>query len=74
MICDGQQYYESETTHEYGQVFHFWGHHLKGVKRWGRPIVIELYKRFHAPAVVDNVEWVRPVYGPAAEVDPLRRP
>ncbi|WP_300007073.1 hypothetical protein [Pseudonocardia sp.] len=68
VICDGQQYFESETNHEYGQVFHFWGHHLKGVKRWGDPIVIELYKKFHAPAIVDSVEWVRPVYGPAADV------
>jgi len=35
VICDGQQYFESETMHEYGQVFHFWGHHLKGFTRWG---------------------------------------
>lgn len=68
VLCDGQQYLESETDHEYGQVFHFWGHHLKGVKRWGDPIAIDLYKKFHAPAVVDAVEWVRPVYGPAADV------
>lgn len=68
VVCDGQQYYESETSHEYGQVFHFWGHHLKGFKRWGDPIAIELYKKFHAPAVVDDIEWVRPVYGPAADV------
>lgn len=68
VVCDGQQYYESETAHEYGQVFHFWGHHLKGFKRWGDPIAIELYKKFHAPAVVDDIEWVRPVYAPVAEV------
>ena len=68
VICDGQQYYESETTHEYGQVFHFWGHHLKGFKRWGPPITIELYKRFHAPMVVSDIEWVRPIYAPVAEV------
>lgn len=68
VVCDGQQYYESETTHEYGQVFHFWGHHLKGFKRWGDPVAIELYKKFHAPAVVDDVEWARPVYAPIAEV------
>ena len=68
VLCDGQQYYESETNHEYGQVFHFWGHHLKGIKRWGDPIAIELYKKFHAPAIVDDVDWVRPVYGPVADV------
>jgi 5-methyltetrahydropteroyltriglutamate--homocysteine methyltransferase len=68
LICDGQQYYESETCHEYGQVFHFWGHHLKGFSRWGDPVAIELYKKFHAPAVDGPVEWVRPVYAPVAEV------
>jgi methionine synthase II (cobalamin-independent) len=68
VICDGQQYFESETNHEYGQVFHFWGHHLKGFKRWGDPIAIPLYKKFHAPAVVDDIDWVRPVYAPTAEV------
>ena len=66
-VCDGQQYFESETTHEYGQVFHFWGHHLKGFTRWGDPIAIELYKKFHAPLVVDDIEWVRPVYGAGLE-------
>jgi 5-methyltetrahydropteroyltriglutamate--homocysteine methyltransferase len=68
VICDGQQYYESETTHEYGQVFHFWGHHLRGFKRWGDPIAIDLYKRFHAPAVVADIEWVRPIYAPVADM------
>ena len=73
MICDGQQYYESETMHEYGQVFHFWGHHLKGFKRWGDPIAIPLYKKFHAPAVVDDIEWVRPIYAPTAELTRFAR-
>jgi 5-methyltetrahydropteroyltriglutamate--homocysteine methyltransferase len=68
ILCDGQQYFESETNHEYGQVFHFWAHHLKGFKRWGDPIAIDLYKKFHAPAVVDDIEWVRPIYAPTAEV------
>lgn len=68
VICDGQQYFESETTHEYGQIFHFWAHRLKGFKRWGEPIAIELYKKFHAPLVVDDIEWVRPVFAPIAEV------
>ena len=68
VICDGQQYYESETTHEYGQVFHFWGHHLQGFKRWGDPVAIDLYKRFHAPAVVGDIEWVRPIFAPVAEM------
>jgi 5-methyltetrahydropteroyltriglutamate--homocysteine methyltransferase len=68
VICDGQQYYESETNHEYGQVFHFWGHHLKGFSRWGDPVAIELYKKFHAPAVVGDIEWVRPIYAPTAQV------
>lgn len=67
VIADGQQYFESETMHEYGQVFHFWGHRLKGFKRWGEPIAIDLYKKFHAPMVVDDIEWVRPIYAPAAE-------
>jgi 5-methyltetrahydropteroyltriglutamate--homocysteine methyltransferase len=67
LICDGQQYYESETNHEYGQVFHFWGHHLGGFTRWGDPIAIELYKKFHAPAVVAPIEWTRSVFGPVAE-------
>src|SRR5258708_8202817 len=67
IVSDGQQYFESETMHEYGQVFHFWGHHLKGFKRWGDPIAIDLYKKFHAPAVVGDIEWVRPIYAPAAE-------
>lgn len=68
VLCDGQQYFESETGHEYGQVFHFWGHHLGGFSRWGDPIAIELYKKFHAPAVVGDIEWTRPVYAPIAEV------
>jgi 5-methyltetrahydropteroyltriglutamate--homocysteine methyltransferase len=68
VVCDGQQYYESETTHEYGQVFHFWGHRLGGFKRWGDPIAIDLYKKFHAPAVVGDIDWVRPVFAPIAEV------
>ena len=67
IVSDGQQYFESETMHEYGQVFHFWGHHLKGFKRWGDPIAIDLYKKFHAPAAVGDIEWVRPIYAPAAE-------
>jgi methionine synthase II (cobalamin-independent) len=67
VICDGQQYLESETNHEYGQVFHFWGHHLKGFTRWGDPIAIDLYKKFHAPAVVGDIEWVRPIYAPVLE-------
>ncbi|MGE3287247.1 MAG: hypothetical protein AB7J32_14245 [Pseudonocardia sp.] len=71
VLCDGQQYLESETAHEYGQVFHFWGHHLKGFSRHGDPIAIELYKKFHAPAVIGDVEWVRPVYGPVLEATRL---
>jgi methionine synthase II (cobalamin-independent) len=67
VVCDGQLYLESETNHEYGQVFHFWGHHLKGFLRSGDPIAIELYKKFHAPAVVDDIEWVRPIYAPVLE-------
>lgn len=67
VIADGQQYFESETMHEYGQVFHFWGHHLQGFRRWGEPIAIDLYKKFHAPMVVGDIEWVRPIYGPVAE-------
>jgi methionine synthase II (cobalamin-independent) len=67
VIADGQQYFESETMHEYGQVFHFWGHHLAGFRRWGDPIAIDLYAKFHAPMVVDDIEWVRPVYGPTAD-------
>ncbi|MCX9191726.1 methionine synthase [Carbonactinospora thermoautotrophica] len=68
VVCDGQQYFESETTHEYGQVFHFWGHRLAGFKRWGEPIAIELYKKFHAPMVVGDIEWVRPIFAPILEV------
>jgi methionine synthase II (cobalamin-independent) len=68
VICDGQQYYESETTHEYGQMFDFWGHHLQGFKRWGDPVAIDLYKRFQAPAVVGDIQWVRPIYAPLAEM------
>jgi 5-methyltetrahydropteroyltriglutamate--homocysteine methyltransferase len=67
ILADGQQYYESETNHEYGQVFHFWGHHLAGFARWGDPIAIELYKKFHAPAVVGDIGWVRPIFAPVAE-------
>lgn len=67
VIADGQQYLESETMHEYGQVFHFWGHHLKGFERWGDPIAIDLYKKFHAPMVSGDIEWVRSIYGPALE-------
>lgn len=67
IVSDGQQYYESETNHEYGQVFHFWAHRLAGFKRWGDPIAIDLYKKFHAPAVVDDIDWVRPVFAPIAE-------
>lgn len=68
VFCDGQQYFESETGHEYGQVFHFWGHHLRGFERTGDPIAIDLYRKFHAPAIVGDVEWVRPVYGAGADV------
>lgn len=67
VVSDGQQYLESETMHEYGQVFHFWGHRLKGFRRWGDPIAIDLYAKFHAPTVVDDIEWVRSIYGPVAE-------
>jgi len=67
VVCDGQQYFESETAHEYGQVFHFWGHHLKGFERWGDPIAIQLYKKFHAPLVTGPIEWERSVYGGVAE-------
>lgn len=67
VLADGQQYFETETMHEYGQVFHFWAHHLKGFARWGDPIAIDLYKKFHAPMVTGDVEWVRPIYAPAAE-------
>ncbi|MCY4367890.1 MAG: cobalamin-independent methionine synthase II family protein [bacterium] len=67
VVADGQQYFEAETMHEYGQVFHFWGHHLGGYERWGDPITIDLYKKFHAPLVTGEVEWVRPIYAGAAE-------
>jgi 5-methyltetrahydropteroyltriglutamate--homocysteine methyltransferase len=53
--------------HEYGQVFHFWGHHLRGFERWGDPIAISLYKKFHAPLVSGPIEWVRPIYSGVAE-------
>ncbi len=68
VVCDGQQYYEAETTHEYGQIFHFWGHRLAGFKRWGDPIKVEPYKKFHAPAAVGDIEWVRPIFAPILEV------
>src|ERR1700737_2583516 len=57
IVSDGQLYFEADTAHGYGQAFHF----------WGVPIASDLYKKFHAPAVVGDVEWVRPIYGPAAE-------
>ncbi len=67
IITDGQIYLESETTHEYGQVFHFMAHHLGGFKKFGEPISIELYKKFHAPIVHDKVRWIRPILAPVLE-------
>jgi methionine synthase II (cobalamin-independent) len=67
IVTDGQLYLESETTHEYGQVFHFMAHHLSGFKKFGEPISIELYKKFHAPIVHDKIHWGRPILAPVLE-------
>lgn len=67
VVSDGQQYQEFDTDYEYHQHFQFVPHRAVGFKRYGEPIVVELYKMFHAPTVVGDIKWVRPMLRPVLE-------
>jgi len=67
VVSDGQQYQEFDTDYEYHQHFQFVPHRAEGFKRYGEPIAVELYKMFHAPTVVGDIKWVRPMLRPVLE-------
>lgn len=67
IVTDGHLYLESETSYEYGQAIHFMAHHFVGIKRFGEPVNIEPYRKFHAPIVYDKVRWDRPILEPVLE-------
>ena len=67
IISDGQQYQEFDTDYEYHQHFQFVPHRSAGFKRYGEPIAVELYNMFHAPTVVGDIKWVRPMLRPVLE-------
>jgi 5-methyltetrahydropteroyltriglutamate--homocysteine methyltransferase len=67
IVTDGHLYLESETSYEYGQAIHFMAHHFVGMKRFGEPVEIEPYRKFHAPIVYNKVRWNRPILEPVLE-------
>ena len=67
VITDGQQYYDAGTPYDYEVGFHHLPTRIAGTVPYGPPIPVFLSKVSQI-TVVDELKWVRPIYGPAMEV------
>jgi methionine synthase II (cobalamin-independent) len=67
VITDGQQYYEAGTPYDYEVGFHHLPTRIAGTVPYGPPIAAFLTK-VNQITVVDDLKWVRPIFGPAMEV------
>jgi methionine synthase II (cobalamin-independent) len=67
IISDGQQYYEAGTPFDYEVGFHHFPNRVAGTVPYGPNIPVFVTK-MSTITVVDQLKWVRPIYGPVMEV------
>jgi 5-methyltetrahydropteroyltriglutamate--homocysteine methyltransferase len=68
VISDGQQYYEFATPFDYEVLFHHIPTRIAGTVPYGPPFPIPGWDKFNLITVVDELQWVRPIFGPIMEV------
>jgi methionine synthase II (cobalamin-independent) len=67
VISDGQQYYEAGTPFDYEVGFHHLPTRIAGTVPYGPNIPVFVTK-MSTVTVVDELKWVRPIFGPVMEV------
>ena len=67
IISDGQQYMECGTPYDYEVGFHHLPTRIGGTLPYGPPIAAFLTK-VNQITVVDELQWIRPIWGPVMEV------
>lgn len=67
IISDGQQYMEGGTPYDYEVGFHHLPTRIGGTVPYGPPIAAFLTK-VNQITVVDELKWIRPIWGPVMEV------
>src|SRR5438105_7483361 len=68
IITDGNIYYESATPFDYEVLFHFIPTRSGGTVPYGPPFPIPGWDKFSQVTVVDELQWIRPIFGPIMEV------
>lgn len=68
VISDGSQYYESATPADYEKAFTFLPSRIGGTVPYGPPAPLPGLEQFPTIKVVDEVKWIRPIYGPVMEI------
>jgi 5-methyltetrahydropteroyltriglutamate--homocysteine methyltransferase len=67
VITDGNQYHESATPFDYEVTFSHIPSRIAGTAPYGPPVPIPGWDRCNLITVVDELKWVRPIFGPVME-------
>jgi 5-methyltetrahydropteroyltriglutamate--homocysteine methyltransferase len=67
VITDGNQYHESATPFDYEVTFHHIPTRIAGTVPYGPPVPLPGWDKFNLITVVDELKWVRPIFGPVME-------
>jgi 5-methyltetrahydropteroyltriglutamate--homocysteine methyltransferase len=68
VITDGNQYHESATPFDYEVTFHHIPTRAAGTVPFGPPVPIPGWDKFNLITVVDELKWIRPIFGPVMEI------
>lgn len=68
VITDGNQYHESATPFDYEVTFHHIPRRVAGTVPFGPPVPIPGWDKYNLITVVDELKWVRPIFGPVMEI------
>jgi len=68
VITDGNQYHESATPFDYEVTFHHIPSRIGGTVPYGPPVPIPGWDKFSLITVVDELKWIRPIFGPVMEI------
>lgn len=67
VITDGNQFHESATPYDYEVMFHHIPLRIAGTVPYGPAVPLEGWDKFSLITVVDELRWVRSIYGPVME-------
>jgi len=67
VISDGTQYHEGGTPFDYEVTFHHIPTRIAGTVPHGSFVPLPGWEKYNLITVVDELEWVRPIFGPVME-------